>query len=53
MPVIVEIRWTVRVIKPDGSAGVGFHCVSPNQRALVCLVLTAAAVSYTVEEFRV
>lgn len=53
MPVISERRWRVTVIKPDGSVGPGFHCVTPHQRTLVCLVLTASGVSFVVEGFRV
>lgn len=50
MPTRVN-RWRVVVIRPDGSAGVTFMCVTLGQKAMVCLTLRATGQNFSVEEF--
>lgn len=43
-------RWSLRVVRADGSVGPRLIAVTPAQRALFSLALAVAGVSYIVEE---
>jgi hypothetical protein len=52
MPLFVN-RWRVVVLHRDGSVGPTFFCVTPAQRSLFCLALSATGCSFVVEEYSV
>lgn len=43
-------RWSLRVVRPDGSVGPALIAVTVAQRALYALALSVAGVSFVIEE---